>query len=605
MQKFKTQIEEDIKIIQQSWIDIDKNYGKQEYVFNHWILENIYNIDDELIPSYITEYNDKSIDCFVHYEDDKELYIIQNKYYNSETSLDRKEVSDFLSTPISVLKSNSYKRNKELQNAFYKAITNPDYKIFFHFYITNSKANPDFIKLFKDFNLRDREGEKAQIIGEMFYIQNIYEKYYGTNYKENISFKYTLDTKNKGTRLQILPEQYELSGMSEAYYIMTPVYQIYEMFNQAEAKQYPLFEENIREYLGKSKINNGIIRTLKSKEERKNFFYYNNGITITCESTKRLSGAKYSVELKQPQIVNGCQTVNTIHNQLSNYIDNITAKKEFSGVFVMVKVLIFNDKIKAEKPDFYKKIVKYTNSQNSINENAFGASKSFFNNIQKYFKQRGFLLLVQPSDRYKFKTIYDKTEVDKLLNNANNYSEKVNLKLTKLTDIIIPLDKMLQIYLALIIDGAMSYKSKSMVLKQNSPIYKKYSTKIQDYLTWDNMIRLFLLFKKSEIDRKQNTDKTIPIPYYLIGFLGFFVKDDDYNYVIERLFSLSNEKFSDIYNYLKSLTKLYSMHYRKEFEVEYNVMIKNKIDIDILNSQIENINAINGNQIKNYIFDNN
>ena len=47
------------------------------------------------------------------------------------------------------------------------------------------------------------------------------------------------------------------------------------------------------------------------------------------------------------------------------------------------------------------------------------------------------------------------------------------------------------------------------------------------------------------------------------------------------------------------------MHYRKEFEVEYNVMIKNKIDIDILNSQIENINAINGNQIKNYIFDNN
>ena len=139
MQNFKKQIEEDVKIIQNEWIEKNRNYEKSEYAFNHWILENIYNIDNELIPNYITEYNDKSIDCFVYYEDDKELYIIQNKYYDDYTALNRKEVADFLSTPLSILLVNNYKRNIELQNRFNKAIKDPEHKIFFHFYLTNTK----------------------------------------------------------------------------------------------------------------------------------------------------------------------------------------------------------------------------------------------------------------------------------------------------------------------------------------------------------------------------------------------------------------------------------------------------------------------------------
>ena len=272
MKNFKKQIEEDIIIIQEDWNEIDRNYEKEEYAFNHWILENIYNIESELIPNYITEYNDKSIDCFVHYEDDKELYIIQNKYYDTETALGRKEVADFLSTPLSILHKNNYKRSSELQNIFNKAIKDTEYKIFFHFYITNSKINSDIHSLIGDFNLRDRKNEKAEINSEIFDINGIKNKYYGVNYKENISFKFKIDTTNSGTILKILPEQYNLSGMSEAYYIMTPVYQIYKMFKDAEKKQYPLFEENIREYLGSNKINNGIIRTLKDKTDRKNFF---------------------------------------------------------------------------------------------------------------------------------------------------------------------------------------------------------------------------------------------------------------------------------------------------------------------------------------------
>ena len=140
----------------------------------------------------------------------------------------------------------------------------------------------------------------------------------------------------------------------------------------------------------------------------------------------------------------------------------------------------------------------------------------------------------------------------------------------------------------------MAYKSKSKVLKPDSPTFKNYSTKINEYLSWDNMVRLYILFKKAEADRKQNIDKTIPIPYYLIGFFGYLIKNKDYNLAINRLFSLTNSDFMEVYNYLKNITKIYS----KKYPEEYNIMIKNKINLSILTENIETIDDLFGNQIE-------
>ena len=88
------------------------------------------------------------------------------------------------------------------------------------------------------------------------------------------------------------------------------------MLLSAEEKSYSIFERNIREYLGTNPVNNGIVETLKSKSERKNFMYYNNGVTIVCEKIKTdyidTSSQLRVLPLVNPQIVNGCQTVNSI-----------------------------------------------------------------------------------------------------------------------------------------------------------------------------------------------------------------------------------------------------------------------------------------------------
>lgn len=601
MKRFKEQIQEDIEKIQEDWSDTDLKLTKSEYAFNYWVLSKLYNVEEEIIPNYIVEYNDKGIDCWIEFEESKELFIIQNKFYDENSFIKRTDVADFLSSPISLLNQGKYKRSKELQEIYTNALNDPEYKIWLQFYITNNRQSNDCESLISEFNKKDKDDSQAEIRSNIYYLDDIYEQYFGESFKDNIKFDFTVHTVNKGTILKILPEQYNLEGMSEAYYVMTPIIELYEMNRQAIYKEYQLFEENIREYLGKSSINNGIIRTLKNKNERKNFFYYNNGVTIICENTEKSSGSSYNVKLKQPQIVNGCQTVNTIYQVLKDYPD-AERKTEFDNVYVMTKILIFNKDIEEKKPNFYKDIVKYTNRQNSIKDDAFGASNDLFINIQKRIKERGFLLLVKPSDRVKFKEEFsNKADLLRQLKKAREYSSNIDVEISKLTDLYIPLDKLLQLYLAIKIDGFEAYKKKSMVLKPTSEIYKKHSLNIQDWLSFDTMIKLYLLFKRAEKDRKESDDNKTPIPYYLIGFIGYFIKDknkQNINRAIEELFSLEQSVLEKVYDYFKRLTNLY----KTKYPAEYNAMIKKHIDEDILKEQVETLNIIaDSPEVRNYI----
>ena len=105
------------------------------------------------------------------------------------------------------------------------------------------------------------------------------------------------------------------------------------------------------------------------------------------------------------------------------------------------------------------------------------------------------------------------------------------------------------------------------------------------------MIRLFLLYKKAEIDKKNSEDQKTPIPYYLIGFIGYFISDKNFrklNNTIQTLFNYSKEDFDKIYEYFKSLTNLYKNEYGKD----YNIMIKQNIDYSLLLKQISTLNVI-------------
>jgi AIPR protein len=592
MVPIKQQIAEDIKLIQKDWIDLDRHIRKNEYAFNYWVLSRLYSLEEQLIPSLITEYNDKSIDCFVHYDDSKELFIIQNKYYDDDTILQRKDVSDFLTTPLNTLFDNKYSKSKELQKLFNDVKNDSEYKIFFHFFITNNKRNLDSDTAIKNFNNNAPVKINPLLRATIFYLDDIAQLFYGDEiaFKEKVNFKYTISTKTRGNTLRILPKEYDLPEMSEAYYMLTPVSQLYLMYKEALNKKYPLFEENIREYLGKNSINKGIIETLKDKKDRSNFFYYNNGVTIICEKVETPS--KTSITVIKPQIINGCQTVSSIFEVLSDFTDD-EVKKEFHQVFVMTKILLFDKNTEDLKPSFYRDIVRYTNRQNAINEAAFGAKKSVFYTLQQELKERGFLLLVKPSDKNTFTDQFSELEVNKLLAKANRFGAKIGIKFDKTSDLFIPLEKLLQVYLGFVKDGYYSFQKKNSLLRQSSEIYKEYSLRINQVLSHDNLIRLYLIYLKADFNRKESEDRKTPIPYYVIGFLGRFIKNKDkLNLTIQGLFEANNHLFGKLFEYLGKLTTRYRKSYGELYGTEYTLMVKQPIDESLLDKQIDTLNDI-------------
>ncbi|GAA4468031.1 hypothetical protein GCM10023093_24880 [Nemorincola caseinilytica] len=152
------------------------------------------------------------------------------------------------------------------------------------------------------------------------------------------------------------------------------------------------------------------------------------------------------------------------------------------------------------------------------------------------------------------------------------------------------MDKLLQVYLAFIKDGHLAYTKKNAVLKETTDIYKGYSLKVNQYLTCDNLIRLYLIYLRAERERATSDDKRTPIPYYVIGFFGHFINNkENSNNVIENIFEEKNSLFESFYRYLCKLTKQYKKNHPEQ---EYNTLIKKPIDKVILAKQIDDLNDI-------------
>jgi hypothetical protein len=603
--EFHDQIREDIQILKDDNVSSDPRLNDPEYAFNYWVLSKMYNIDDEYIFNQVLEGNDKGIDCYVHYKESKQLFLIQNKYYSNSTALDPKEVSHFLNTSLAVLRSGNYRKSADLQDLFTAAKDDPEYKIYYHLYITNESGNSTVDNVFTQFNIENKSRkDRALIESKLFKISDIIDLYYGTQFNESRGFNADVTANNNGMVLQILPKSLEYrlpKNYLEAYYIMTPIKDVYEMYKKAMEKKYPIFDENIREYLGKTPINDAIKRTLEGEPEEKiNFFYYNNGITIICNKATKgdIKNGTQPIRIENPQIVNGCQTVSSVYEVLVNYAKIDPSLIEFKDVYIMMKVLIKNDLVKAQRPNIYKDIVKFTNKQNALSEKAFTADNDLFINIQKGFRERGFLLAVKGGNSHTFKKEFsDRKLLNELLSKANLRADLLKIKVEKIGDVSISIEKLLQVYLALSIDGYYAYQKKADLLDKSSDYYQNYALKIPDALTFDQLLKIWLLFKKAESDRKNSDEENnkLPIPFYVIGFLGAFIQNKSEPSNIKRFatafFDQPYEQIEKQYNFLCDLTGSYKIAFAQEKKMEYNEMIKTPIDDGILWREVEKLSG--------------
>lgn len=125
-----------------------------------------------------------------------------------------------------------------------------------------------------------------------------------------------------------------------------------------------LLERNIRRYLGLSgnRVNEGIKATLLDTTERSHFYFYNNGVTLTCSkfAYNALQESGYQVRVDGLQIINGGQTSNTIAKVLKDL--DLASRDHIDKAFVLLRLYELQD----DRQDFVSKITYATNSQNPV-----------------------------------------------------------------------------------------------------------------------------------------------------------------------------------------------------------------------------------------------
>lgn len=572
---FRNQINEDILFYQKKFPNI-QNINDDSWAFNFWILDKYFAVDEEIIENQIVENSDLGIDCYNFYEDTKEFYLIQNKYYSDDSTLSISYIEDdFLIRPFTALKEGTYRRSSELQKAFNKYKNDPDFYVYLQLYVTNNNNKAAIEESIAKFNKRHIDDH---VRAEYYCLDDMQEKYYNEPIENRINFEYKLNTINNGTALKVDPENYPLDLPLKARYILTPVVTLYRMYRAARERHYPIFDANIREFLGTNKsVNKNIYNTLMKEEDRSNFFYYNNGITLVCEkmSSPRTTNGEMNFDVFNPQIVNGCQTVSTIYEALNAYDPSII-DKEFENTFVLVKILEIDNSI--EQSNLYKRIVKYNNSQNSINEKTFVANSPQFVRIQRAFEQKGFLLLIKQSDKNKYLEKY--RNATELLNRNREIINKYGLELTQVSDFMIDLEKLLQIILAFLKGGMQAYQKKSNLLKPETEQYKAVINFIinDNDVTTDTLINLYLFYYKMFVQKIETENGLVPIPYYAIDCLAKYECNNEVNKINDIL--STKEAIDKLYKVNRNSSVNYIKYYTRTYEVGYNAMIKKTVEYD-------------------------
>ncbi len=128
-----------------------------------------------------------------------------------------------------------------------------------------------------------------------------------------------------------------------------------------------LFDDNVRDFQGDNNINSEISKTIQNEPEK--FALLNNGITIVCE---KYIPSNRQITIKNPQIVNGCQTSHVIFNH--SHSEEILSK-----VPLVIKV------ISTENNEITNQIVRGTNRQNIVLDEAFETTKPFHKELEEFF----------------------------------------------------------------------------------------------------------------------------------------------------------------------------------------------------------------------------
>ncbi|KYH34340.1 AIPR protein [Clostridium tepidiprofundi DSM 19306] len=352
--------------------------------FLQWILYYLFEkTDDEIECNDLEEgvlisdgANDGGIDAA--FEENGAVHIIQAKFGYSHKY---EEVIAFLGKIKLFIMDGPQDNIKEESIEVYNAITKAE-EVFIY-YITNEhiveSKYENIIKFISDIeyelnNFYDNKRFKIRVL-DINKMEDFIDEC-----KEMVPKKF------KGTKHNIKVEKYFVNKENNTIIAEVSLKSLATFINKAEKY---LFYSNIRNFLGKNKVNKKIAETYCTCP--KNFWFYNNGITIVCDNFEKkfeLKDGGAKIEIITPQIVNGCQTASTIYSIWKK--QNKEKRNKVEGT-ILVKIIKGTNK--------RKEITRYTNTQTAVTGKDFFALEEFHQKLKKEFKSLGYNYEIQRKDK--------------------------------------------------------------------------------------------------------------------------------------------------------------------------------------------------------------
>lgn len=361
-----------------------KDYSKKYNLFNKmslafcwFILENMFNLQDDEIDEAITDTlylksqnensdNDSGIDAIVINSADNKVSLFNFKYIENFNKANKNFPSNE-TTKILVFLENLFNKNinginnklQEKCKEVFSLWEKGDILDIDVYFISNVAfgISDKHLKTFKE-NLKNRNIDKNISI-KCVKSSDIVEAVITPKSSINAKLKSIADNffeKSEGGNRALIMEVYAkdiVRIVSKNESLRENTQAAYKEIRNTEIEE-NAFNDNVRIYLHqRSTVNKSIKETAKDEIESTNFFLYNNGITITCDKIDYQGKKDVSISLENIQVVNGGQTIHAIKEALDE-------SENVENVSVLCKVYQTSNK------DLKAKISEYTNNQNPV-----------------------------------------------------------------------------------------------------------------------------------------------------------------------------------------------------------------------------------------------
>ena len=453
----------------QEMIHESKRYSESfSEAFPSWMLKTAFineMTDDDIYKAVEgLSGNDESIDAFYINHDSQEINIFQFKSALNEKNMvpcEKEWLSYLYDVPNKLVNdeyitSHKNQRLKDISYEFNRAFSQ-DYKIIFHFFHLGYIPNNQILNSYQTEN-------KKFLYYDIRSIRDLYEDYRS---KINLSEPEWVDFSIETTDVNNTPIQ-EKIGKHRTLVLILSSDQLVKMRREYK---YQIFEKNVRYNLGSNRINKRIIDSAKSSKH--NFYFFNNGITITSNRFK-LNGNKIRIE--HPQIINGAQTVESIYKAFQDEeeqkkrIYNLKVDDAFEQViktYKDLKVLVRIIQIDNEDTEFSENVIWNNNSQNSVKLRDKFSNRDDQKIIQDVFARNGIFYEIKRGEKIFIK---------------KNDHPRLNMKLSQFCrkDENLDIETFVGLYRAYLGEPSFRQKWAFEILDDNEIYTSLFGTKLSD-----------------------------------------------------------------------------------------------------------------------------